>query len=147
MTTTPSLEDIAATFQSVDEEMRLELLLDYSRRLPALPERLHAAREAGLHRVPECMTPVFLLLELEDGLLRARIDVADEAPTVRGVMSIVHAAIDGREPDVGASVPLDLLRLLGLQGQIRMQRALGIASMLERIRRESQALIEQAGAS
>ena len=55
-----ALADIIETFQSVDTPMRLELLLDYSKKLPPIPDELAAERDAGLNRVHECVTPVFL---------------------------------------------------------------------------------------
>ena len=83
------LDEIIEMFQSVDAQMRLELLLDYSKRLPPLPEKYHAQRDAGLHRVPECQTPVFLRIEPENSSVQIHFDVAEEAPTVRGFLSIL----------------------------------------------------------
>ncbi|MBL8978322.1 MAG: SufE family protein, partial [Gemmatimonadetes bacterium] len=57
------LDRIVRRFKASDKQTRLELLLDYSKRLPELPDRYHAAREQGLNRVPECQSPVFLFLE------------------------------------------------------------------------------------
>ncbi len=54
-------------FASADSQLRLELLLDYARKLPALPERYQLARDKGENRVPECMSPVFLFLEANNG--------------------------------------------------------------------------------
>ena len=51
------LQSIIELFQSVDKESRLELLLDYAKRLPLLDARFHAARDEGLGGVPECQTP------------------------------------------------------------------------------------------
>ena len=109
------LQDIIDTFRSLDEEMRLELLLDYSKRLPGLPERLRAQRETGLNQVPECMTPVFLFVERdgpESDRVRLFTDVAEQAPTVRGILGIIVAAYDGAEADEIAALPADLVNRL-----------------------------------
>jgi len=137
MTSPDRLETIVDRFATGDDELRLELLLDHARRLPPLPERLVEARNAGMNRVPECMTPVFLWVEPDPedtDRLRLFIDVADEAPTVRGLMSIIIEAFDGEPAEVIESIPTDLLNRLGLQRQIRMQRAVGFAGILARIR-------------
>jgi cysteine desulfuration protein SufE len=138
------LQDIIDTFRSVDEEMRLDALLDYSKRLPALPERLQARRDAGLNRVPECMTPVFLFVErneCEPERVRLFIDVAEEAPTVRGILGIIVAAFDNAEAGEIAEIPTDLVNRLGLGAAIRMNRLVGLSAILQRIRNAAAAAV------
>jgi sulfur transfer protein SufE len=133
-----SLSDIISTFQSVDEEMRTELLLDYARKLPSVPRRLQQRRDAGLDRVPECMTPVFLWCEpdaQDASRIRLYIDVAEEAPTVAGILSILVHALDGSTKDQIAGIPHDLVNQLGLQNVIRMNRLVGLSAILGRITR------------
>ncbi len=129
------LADIIDVFQSVDADMRLDLLLDYSRQLPAIPERFHEARDEGLGRVEECMTPVFLWTEKDEGRLRIYADVADEAPTVKGFVSILVSAFDEAPCDDVSTAPSDLLKQLGLDGKIRMNRVVGLSAILDRIKR------------
>ena len=117
--------------------MRLELLLDFADRLPPLPAEFHAARDAGLDRVPECQTPVFLRVQLENGLIRIYVHVAEEAPTVKGFIAILVKAFDGSPPDEAASAPPDLLNQLGLSELIRMTRTVGLSAILGRIKREA----------
>jgi cysteine desulfuration protein SufE len=141
MHTMPTFDDIAARFTSVDQDLRLAMLLDYAKKLPPLPPDLRALRDQGFNRVPECMTPVYLWLRRSDaGTLDMHIDVAEEAPTVKGFLSIIHAACAGQPPSVAAAVPLDLIARLGLDTAIRMQRAAGIHAIIARIRREAGAL-------
>jgi cysteine desulfuration protein SufE len=135
----PALADIIDAFQSVDPQTRLELLLDYSKRLPPLPERLAAERDAGEHRVHECMTPVFLWIERDNGALHIHADVAEEAPTVKGFVSILVAALEGASPDEAREIPSDLIEQLGLHDVIRMNRMVGLTAILARIRREASA--------
>ena len=132
---TSTLDDITETFQSVDQDTRLELLLDYAQRLPALPARFQAQRDQGMNRVEECQTPVFLWIEHEGGKVRLYADVAEEAPTIRGLVSIMVHALDGTTPQEVQALPGDLLERLGLSGAIRMNRAVGLAAMIARIRR------------
>lgn len=144
-----SLQDIIDTFQSVDAEMRLELLLDYANKLPPLPERLHAQRDAEEHRVHECQTPVFLWVEPEEGGgdggggggVAIHVEVAEEAPTVQGFASILVHAYSGQPGQVIADAPPDLINQLGLAGAIRMTRTIGLSALLARIKREAARLV------
>lgn len=129
------LNEIIDAFIDADPELRAELLIDYSRRLPALPERLKAERDAGLHRVPECQTPVFLWVEY-DGRVHIHADVAEEAPTVKGFVSLLAHAFEGATPDEVAGAPSDLVQQLGLAELVRMTRAIGLSAVLNRIKRE-----------
>ena len=128
------LDQIIEVFQSVDGEMRLELLLDFARRLPPLPPHLadDAAREA--HRVPECQTPVFLWVQATDGKLEMHTQVAEEAPTVKGFLGILIEAFNGAPPEELAHAPRDLLERLGLDAVIRMTRTIGLTAVLARLR-------------
>ena len=140
-----TLDEIIEGFQSVDIEMRLELLLDYSKQLPVISERYRAERDAGLHRVPECMSPVFLWMERIEGddkendCIRIIADVAEEAPTVKGFLAIIIEAFDGKPVEEVRTIPLDLVHLLDLSSVIRMNRAQGISAIITRIRRAAEA--------
>jgi cysteine desulfuration protein SufE len=131
-----TLDEIAAMFRGVDVELRLQLLLDFANRLPELPERLREQRDAGMNRVHECMTPLFLFVEPgeEAGTRRLFIDVAEEAPTIRGFAGILTKALDGRPREEWREIPDDLVNRLGLSGVIRMNRLVGIAALLGRLR-------------
>lgn len=132
----PTLETIAEPFQMVDDDMRLELLLDYAEKLPPLPERYHALRDAGLNMVHECQSPVFLQIEVEDGTVALYADVPREAPTARAFVSIMHEAFHGATPDEVAVAPSDALRQLGLTGLLGMQRTRGLSAIYRRIKDE-----------
>jgi len=133
-----ALSEIIEQFQWADDDLRLEMLLDYARKLPPLPHRFHAQRDAGINRVPECQTPVFLFMELDEaGKLQIHVDVADESPTVQGFISILVHAFHGSEPEEVAAAPNDLLDQLGLADAIRMTRAVGLSAILARIKRQA----------
>ena len=128
------LQDIIETFNSVDPETRLDLLLDFSNKLPPLPAKYQQAAAEGLGRVPECMTPVFLFTEKENGRVHILAEVAEEAPTLKGFISIIVRAYDGAPAEEIAEAPLDLVDQLGLAGAIRMNRAMGLSAIVSRIR-------------
>ena len=72
------LAAIEAEFADLDPRERLELLLEFAEKLAPLPPHYQAERDAGLHRVHECQTPVFLWTTVEDGRVRIDADVAPE---------------------------------------------------------------------
>lgn len=134
------LDKIVRRFKASDKQTRLELLLDYSKRLPDLPDRYHAAREQGLNRVPECQSPVFLFLEAGEGGVVLHADAPREAPTVRGFVSLLARGLEGAAPAEVAALPTDLLDQLGLSEALGMTRMHGLTAMIGRLRRMAGAL-------
>lgn len=130
------LDQIAAEFADLEPRERLELLLDFAERLPELPAALRAERDAGEHRVHECMTPVYLWVTCEDGHVRVHGDVAPEAPTVKGFVGILVEAFSGATPAEVLAVSPDVIRRLGLIEALGMVRMRGMSAILNRIRAE-----------
>lgn len=128
-----SLDKLLDRFQRADRATRLEALLDWSRRLPPLPTDLEPDREQ--HRVPECQTPVYLWVAVENGAVRVLADVPRESPTVRGFVAILVAVADGAAPAAVLSVPDDLLHALGLDEALGMMRLQGLSAIVRRVKR------------
>jgi len=131
-----TLAAIAEELQRVDDETRLELLLDYAQQLPPLPEAYHPLRDRGLNMVHECQSPVFLMVEVEHGLVRLHADVPAEAPTARGFTALLVMAFDGATPDAVLEAPDDILHRLGLIHLLGMQRTRGLNAIYQRIKNE-----------
>ena len=131
----PSLDSLIPRFKAADRSTRLETLLDYSRKLPALPPRLEGQKDQVEHRVHECQTPVFLWVEVEDGRVHIHADVPRESPTVRGFISLLARSLEGAPPEEVARVPDDLLDQLGLSETLGMTRTQGLTAILHRIKR------------
>jgi cysteine desulfuration protein SufE len=130
-----SLQTIIPRFKAADRQTRLETLLDYSKRLPPLPERYEAEKQQGHNRVHECQTPVYLWVEVDDGRVHIHADVPREAPTVRGFISLLARTLDNQTPDSVAQLPDDLLDQLGLSETLGMTRTQGLTAILQRIKR------------
>lgn len=128
------LASIIEEFADCDLRERLELLLDFSTRLPPLPAELQAEREAGQQRVHECMTPVFLWISVAADRVAIQADVAPEAPTVKGFVSLLIEAFGGATPEQVLAAPADLIQRLGLAEALGMQRMRGLHAILHRIR-------------
>ncbi|HEY8294316.1 MAG TPA: SufE family protein [Micrococcaceae bacterium] len=135
----PALADIVDDFQALDEPDRLQLLLEFSRGLPQLPERLTDHPEL-LEQVVECQTPLFLTVEHErtaDGeAVHLFFKAPPEAPTTRGFAGVLHEGLDGLSPEEILAVPDDMPDLLGLTRAITPLRMRGMTAMLGRIKRK-----------
>ena len=130
----PTLETLIPRFQAADRQTRLETLLDYSKKLAPLPERLEAEKQLGYNRVHECQTPVFLWVELNGGQVHIHADVPRESPTVRGFISLLARTLDGQTPEAVSRIPNDLLDQLGLSETLGMTRTQGLTAILYRIK-------------
>jgi cysteine desulfuration protein SufE len=139
----PALQEIIDEFREVEPRDRLELLLEYSRELPPLPERLEAARDA-MEQVHECQSPVFLHTELDEGAggpqARFYFDIPAEAPTIRGYASVLLGGLDHAAPEQVLAVPEDVYMLLGLHEAITPQRLRGLHALVVYMKRQLRAL-------
>lgn len=128
------LEQIEAEFADLEPQERLELLLDFAHGLSPLPPDYQALKAAGQNRVHECMTPVYLWVEVRDGAVAIYADVAEEAPTVKGFVAILAEAFSGATPQEVLQTKPNLLARLGLQQALGMNRMRGLSAILHRIR-------------
>ena len=130
------LDETIAEFDGLDYQGRLELLLDFAENLPELPENYRAERDAGFGRVPECMTPVFMWIDVADGKVQIVADVAPEAPTVKGFVALLVDAWNGATAAEVAAAPTDVLRGMGLADKLGMMRLQGLNAIVHRIKAE-----------
>ncbi len=132
----PRLQEIADDFTSMPDKDRLQLLLEFSQDLPALPER-YAEHRDRMEPVPECQTPLFLAVEVEpDETVHLYFDAPLEAPTTRGFAAILHAGLDGLDADEVLATPPEFSSQLGLADLVSPLRLRGMAAMLSRIKRQ-----------
>jgi cysteine desulfuration protein SufE len=130
------LQAIVDEFADLPPELRLEALLDYSRRVPPLPPRLAGHREE-MERVPECQTPFFLATEVGDGeVVTIHFDAPPEAPTTRGFAGIISEGLNHAPADEVLAVPDGFYTELGLDRVISPLRLRGIAAILARLKRQ-----------
>jgi cysteine desulfuration protein SufE len=132
----PRLQEIAEDFGAVPDTERLQLLLEFSEELPPLPARYAGHRDL-LEQVPECQTPLFLAVEVDDdGTVHLFFDAPPEAPTTRGFAGILYAGLDGLGADEVMATPGEFSSQLGLQDLVSPLRLRGMAAMLGRIKRQ-----------
>ena len=135
-TLNPRLAEIADDFTSLPGKERLQLLLEFSDDLPALPER-YAGRRDLLEQVPECQSPLFLAVEVDDdGVVHLFFDAPPEAPTTRGFAGILQSGLDGLGADEVLATPDEFTGQLGLTDLVSPLRLRGMAAMLSRVKRQ-----------
>jgi cysteine desulfuration protein SufE len=135
----PALAEIVDDFHAVGDRERLELLLDFSRELPELPEKYGDNYAESMEQVVECQSPLFLAIEhSDDGTVELVFAAPAEAPTTRGFASILQQGLSGLSGEDILAVPDDLHQRLGLAKAITPLRLRGMAAMLRRIKRNIQ---------
>ena len=130
------LDEIIGQFRDADYQETLELLLDYSEDLPDIPDKFSGELDKEANRVPECETPVYLWVDIENNSVHIFADVAPESPTVKGLVSILVTAFNGATPEEVESAPADLLSLLGLAQKLGTRRMYGLGAVYNRIKNE-----------
>jgi cysteine desulfuration protein SufE len=143
----PALQRIVDLFGGAPKDLRLQALLEYSRKVPPLPEALAGHREL-MEQVPECATPFFLSTELDDDdRVHLHFDVPDQAPTTRGFAGILHSGLEGATAQQVLDTPNDFYMKMGLAEAISAQRLRGMAAILGRLKRQVAALAAARGAA
>lgn len=130
-----ALDAIVAELSDADRQERIELLIDFAKNLPPLPERLEKLKDAE-HRVEECQSPVFLFVEADGGHLAIHADAPIEAPTVRGFVAILVEGLNGASVEEVLSVGNDLIDRIGLPEILGMLRVRGLSGVLSRLKKE-----------
>jgi cysteine desulfuration protein SufE len=129
-----SLDELAETFEFLgDWEERYRHVIDLGRDLAPLTE----AERSDANKVRGCASQVWLISERgPDCALRFRGD--SDAHIVRGLIAILMSLYSGRTPaEILAFDAKAAFARLGLTGALSQQRSNGLASMVERIRRDA----------
>lgn len=131
----PKLDAVVNMFKKSPKAFRLQALLDFSKRVPALPERLKDNHDQ-MEQVHECQSPFFLFSEVEDGKVHLFFDAPQEAPTVRGFAGILLEGLEGATPQEILSVPDDFYFDMGLSELITPMRLRGMGAILTRLKKQ-----------
>ena len=134
MSLTAGLQQTVDDFQAMEEQDRLQLLLEFADELPELPPR-YAEHPELLERVVECQSPVFLFVEVADHV-HVHATAPPESPTTRGFASILAQGLEGATAEEALAVPADMPRMLGLDRVVSPLRLRGMSGMLSRIQRQ-----------
>lgn len=138
-----SVQELIEDFQAVPDQDRLQLLLEFSRALPELPQR-YGEHPEELEQVVECQSPLFLTVEWDeqaetgddDTPVRLFFSAPQEAPTTRGFAAILHEGLDGLSAAQIRDLPADLPERFALTQLVSPLRMRGMSAMLDRVRRQ-----------
>ena len=136
MELTRALAEIRDDFQALEQNDRLQLLLEFSDELPELPERYRDHPDL-LERVEECQAPVFIFVEVDDDrIVHLYATAPREAPTTRGFASILVQGLAGLTADEVLAVPDEYPQSLGLTQAVSPLRLRGMSALLGRAKRQ-----------
>lgn len=137
---TEDLAQVVTDFHELPASERLNLLLEFSTELPQLPTR-YADHPELLEPVPECQSPIFLIVEVDGDGPEANValhfSAPPEAPTTRGFAGILHEGLDGATVQEVLDTPDDIPSRLALTQLVSPLRLRGMAGMLARIKRQT----------
>lgn len=132
----PKLQRIIELFAGAPKDLRLEALLEYSRKLPPLPPHLQG-QQGSMEQVEECQTPFFLSTEVgDDCRVTAWFDCPPEAPTTRGFAGILSEGLNGATVEEVLAVPNDFYTQMGLAEAISSLRLRGMGAILGHLKRQ-----------
>ncbi len=142
MSAPANLQRIVDLFGGAPKDLRLQALLEYSKKVPPLPDELAGHREL-MEQVPECATPFFLATQMDDqNRVQLHFDVPDQAPTTRGFAGILHSGLNGATAEEVLATPNDFYTKMGLAEAISSQRLRGMSAILARLKRQVQAHVD-----
>ncbi|MGW8483815.1 SufE family protein [Microbacterium sp. NPDC055903] len=131
----PALAEIRDDFLELPEAERLQLLLEFSGELPPVPDEI-AQHPEMCERVAECQSPVYISVEVTDGVVAMHATAPPEAPTTRGFASILVQGITGLSVDDALAIPDDYPQTIGLTRAVSPLRISGMTGMLMRAKRQ-----------
>jgi cysteine desulfuration protein SufE len=131
ITNTPAFEDIAETFEFLDDwEDRYAHVIDMGRSMQALED----AFKVTATKVNGCASQVWIVPSLNDEIFTFR--GASDAMIVSGLIAILQALYNGLPvSEVGAVDARAAFERLGLNDHLSAQRSNGLRAMIERIQK------------
>ncbi|PID86616.1 MAG: cysteine desulfuration protein SufE [Chloroflexi bacterium] len=123
------LAEIVEDFGFCEGQEKLEYLLEFAEALPPLPAQFSDKRDE-MEEVHECITPVFIYAEVDNGRYHYHFDIPPEAPTVSGFARILQVGLDGLMAAEIMAIPSEFYLETGLQTVLSGQRLSGISAML-----------------
>lgn len=130
-----TLAEFRDAFLETPEEDRLLLLLEFADELPPVSDEV-ANHPEMCERVAECQSPVYIYVEVVDGIVTMHATAPLEAPTTRGFASILAQGISGLTPDEVLAIPDDYPQSIGLTKAVSPLRIGGMTGMLMRAKKQ-----------
>ena len=84
--------------------------------------------------IHECQAPVFLFIDVQEGIVFLHADVPREAPIARGFTALLCETFDGAPLDQLQEAPEDLLKSFGVYNLLSLQRRRGLTAIYSHLR-------------
>jgi cysteine desulfuration protein SufE len=133
----PKLQAFIEELSDLDDEERLQTLVELADELPPIAESRTREPFPLSCRVQECQTPVHIWMDWDGDRLHLEADVPEKSPTVRGLLAIVVQSLQGKTSAQVLSMPDDWLPMLHLTSAMGMQRQQGLRGVIRYIKQET----------
>ncbi len=128
----PALEKIVRRLQqTTDPKRRYEYLLWLAKRLPELPESYKTAE----HKVPGCVSQVFIIAALVDGKVEFQAD--SDAQLTKGLVALLIEGLKGLTPPEISQLTPDFIKDTGLDVSLTPSRANGFYNIFQTMQRKA----------
>jgi cysteine desulfuration protein SufE len=128
------LAEIVEDFSFCVGQEKLEYLLQFAEGMPPIPDWV-AEKKGDMDQVHECMTPVFIYAQEDNGTLTYYFDVPEESPTVRGYAAIMQEGVQNLTSEAVLKIPNEFYLDMGLQQVISGQRLNGLSAILAHMKK------------
>lgn len=124
--------EIIEEFEMLDNwQDRFQIVIDTGETLPAMPEELKVDQNI----IHGCQNRVFLSANLDGEVLHFY--GHSEAQIPRGLLTLLIRVVDGEKPQDIVQAQLGFFDKAGIKDNLSMQRAVGLESMIKRIKLEA----------
>ncbi|MCS7004317.1 MAG: SufE family protein [Cytophagales bacterium] len=128
-TTQEIQEEIISEFEVLENKNdQYQYIIDLGRNLPPFPEEYR--KDENL--IKGCQSKVWLVPILKEN--RIYFDADSDSTLVKGLVSLLIRIFNGRTPQEILSTELFFIDRIGLKGMLSMNRANGLASMIQQIK-------------
>ena len=107
---------------------RYELLIDYGKNLPALPD----ADKTDKNLIDGCQSKVWFIADFIDGLVTYKGD--SDAILVKGIVALLIHVLSGHTPKEIVDADLYFIDKINLREHLSPTRSNGLAAMLKQMR-------------
>jgi len=137
MSATPTLDRMVSRLRGTnDPRRRYEYVLWLARRLQPLPESLRQ----DMFKVRGCVSQVYVVGELEDGLLRWQGD--SDAQITKGLLALLIEGLSELPPETVARMDPGFITETGLQASLTPSRANGFLNIFRMMQAQARRLAE-----
>lgn len=129
----PSIARILSRFRAMEREEKMQALVQYSKKLEALPPRFEELDRADF-TVPECQTRVDIFPEVRDGTIHFYADLnVRQSPTIAAFLAIIFSAVNDQPPSVMRAIPDDFVSLV-MENMGLGAREVGLNAIVTRLK-------------